>query len=179
MMAHEHNRPGLPSPFLMNHAGLLPKGRVLDVAMGRGRNAIYLAGLGFEVEGVDISHEALNDAFASAKAAGVCIRIREMDLEKTGVSLGDVAFDGIICFNYLYRPLIPILKNALRPGGVMVYETYIVDQVKFGRPRNPKHLLKHNELLEFFRDFRVLQYREGIFEHRKAVAGIVCEKNQA
>jgi len=58
----------------------------------------------------------------------------------------------------------------------MVYETYIVDQARFGRPRNPKHLLQHNELLEFFYDFRCLRYREGILDRRKAIAGFIGTK---
>ena len=58
----------------------------------------------------------------------------------------------------------------------MVYETFIVDQAQFGKPRNPDHLLKHNELLHTFRDFRVLRYREGIVEGKKAVASIVAQK---
>ena len=98
-----------------------------------------------------------------------------MDLEKD-VSLPQEVFDVIVCFNYLHRPLIPQLKGALRLGGMMVYETYIVDQAQFGRPKNPKHLLKHNELLKLFHDFRCLRYREGILERRKAIAGFIGTK---
>ena len=58
----------------------------------------------------------------------------------------------------------------------MVYETFIVDQTQFGKPRNTEYLLKHNELLNMFRNFRCLYYREGIVESRKAVASIIAEK---
>jgi len=68
------------------------------------------------------------------------------------------------------------MKEALRTGGMIVYETYIVDQAWFGRPRSPDHLLEQNELLQMFREFRCLRYREGIIESRKALAGIVAEK---
>ncbi|MHA1879395.1 MAG: hypothetical protein ACTSYG_03275, partial [Candidatus Heimdallarchaeota archaeon] len=64
-----------------------------------------------------------------------------------------------------------------RTGGMVVYETFIVDQARFGKPKNSDHLLKHNELLDLFRDFRCLRYREGIFESRKAIASIIAEKN--
>ena len=175
MMSHAHPRFGRPSSFLVDYVDLLPKGRVLDVAMGRGRNAVYLAGLGFIVEGIDISREALDAAGALAEESNVSVDLHLMDLEKD-VSLPKNAFDVIICFNYLHRPLIPQLIGSLRLGGVMVYETYIVDQARFGRPGNPEHLLKHNELLEFFRDFRCLRYREGILEHRKAMAGFIGTK---
>ena len=175
MMAHAHDRGGRPSSFLVDHIDLLPEGRVLDVATGRGRNAVYLARQGFEVEGIDISHEALDAARQLAEASGVSLTLHLMDLEND-VSLPEEAFDAVICFNYLHRPLIPLLKLALRPGGMMVYETYIVDQARFGKPRNPKHLLKHNELLKCFQDFRCLRYREGILEHRKAIAGFIGTK---
>ena len=172
MMAHVHHRAGRPSPFLVENIDLLPKGRVLDVAMGRGRNAVYLASQGFEVEGVDISPEAVAAALDQARKSGVRLKVRLEDLEKDVIIEKDV-YDVIICFNYLYRPFIPTIKEALRTGGMLVYETYIVDQAQFGRPRNPKHLLKHNELLDLFRDFRCLRYREGIVERRKAIAGFI------
>ena len=70
----------------------------------------------------------------------------------------------------------PQIKEGLRTGGMVVYETYLIDQPQFGKPRNPDYLLKHNELLDIFRGFRCLRYREGIIENRKAVAGIVAEK---
>ena len=175
MMAHVHHRGGEPSAFLVENIDLLPEGCALDVAMGRGRNAVYLASRGFEVEGVDISAEALEAAKALARKSGVRLKARLKDLEKD-VFIEKDAYDLIICFNYLYRPLIPVLKAALRMGGMLVYETYIVDQTQFGRPRNPKHLLKHNELLDLFRDFRCLRYREGILERRKAVAGFIGMK---
>ena len=175
MMSHVHYREGRPSSFLVDHMALLPEGRVLDVAMGRGRNAVFLALEGFEVEGIDISGEALDAARQLADASNVSLTLHAMDLEND-VTLPDEAFDVVICFNYLHRPLIPLLKGALRPGGMMVYETYIVDQARFGKPRNPKHLLKHNELLKCFRDFRCLRYREGILAHRKAIAGFIGTK---
>ena len=81
----------------------------------------------------------------------------------------------IICFNYLQRSLMPQIKEGVRRGGMVVYETFIVDQARFGRPRNPDHLLGHNELLDMFRDFYCLRYREGIMGE-KAVASIVARR---
>ncbi len=72
--------------------------------------------------------------------------------------------------------MMPQMKNWVKSGGMLVYETFIVDQAQFGRPRNPEHLLKHNELLHIFQDFRVLLYREGVVESKKAVASIVAQK---
>jgi tellurite methyltransferase len=164
-----------PSQFLVDNVELLPKGRVLDVAMGSGRNAVYLAKLGFEVEGIDISAEAVDNAMTSARQNHIDLNAKVKDLEKNH-KIEKGAYDIIICFNYLQRSLMPQIKEGLRSGGMVVYETYLIDQPRFGKPRNPDYLLKHNELLDIFRGFRCLRYREGIIENRKAVAGIVAEK---
>lgn len=164
-----------PSQFLAENIDLLPKGRVLDVAMGSGRNALYLAQVGFQVTGVDISHEAVALGLENAKEYGVDLAAVAGDLEGD-YQIDKETYDVIICFNYLHRSLMPQIKAGIRPGGRIVYETYLVDQPQFGKPRNPDYLLKHNELLDIFRDFRCLRYREGIIENRKAVAGIVAVK---
>ncbi len=164
-----------PARFLVDNIDLLPRGRVLDVAMGAGRNSIYLAKMGYEVEGVDISREAIDEAMSLAREEGVAIRIRVEDLEQLP-DFGVEAYDVVICFNYLQRSLIPRMKHWLKPGGMLVYETFIVDQVRFGKPKNPDHLLKHNELLRMFGDFRVLRYREGIIDGKAAVASILAQK---
>jgi len=174
-MTCNHEDSLAPAQFLVENIELLPKGRVLDVAMGSGRNAIYLAGMGFDVEGVDISSEAVNSALEWAKRVGVTIQAQVAGLEG-GYNIRKSAYDVIICFNYLQRSLMPQIKDGVRKGGMVVYETYIVDQARFGKPKNPDYLLKHNELLDIFRDFCCLRYREGIVEGRKAVASIVAEK---
>jgi tellurite methyltransferase len=174
-MNHQHDRSLDPARFLIENLEILPRGRALDVAMGTGRNAIYLAKEGFEVEGIDISSEAVRVALDRARSAGVSLKARVADLE------GDYpiergAYDVILCFNYLQRSLIPRIKEGLRVGGMVVYETFIVDQARFGKPKNPDYLLKHNELLEMFRDFRCLRYREGLIAQEKAVASIIAQK---
>lgn len=174
-MIHIHEESLEPAQFLVENMGLLPRGRVLDVAMGNGRNAIYLAKAGFEVEGVDMSSEAVNTALESSRKAGVTIGAYVADLE-SNYQIKKSAYDVIICFNYLQRSLIPQIKDGLKRGGMVVYETFIIDQAQFGRPRNPDYLLKHNELLDMFHDFRCLRYREGIIENKKAVASIIAQK---
>jgi tellurite methyltransferase len=170
-----HQNPN-PSQWLVDNIDLLPvQGKALDVAMGNGRNAIYLAKKGLEVEGIDISEDAVASALELAKDNGVNIAASVADLEN-GYRLTENGYDIIICFNYLHRPLIEQIKDALKPCGFIVYETYIIDQAIFGKPRNPEHLLRHNELLDMFRDFRVLRYREGIIEESKAMASLVAQK---
>ncbi len=173
--AHEH---GLePSALLVENLSLLPRGLALDVAMGSGRNSVYLAENGFEVEGIDSSKDAISRAIEAARQAGVTINARVADLE-SGPQIQRDRYDVIICFNYLQRSLIPEIKDGIKEGGVVVYETFTIDQKQFGHPRNPDYLLKYNELLEMFRDFRCLRYHEGIYDEIKAVAGIVAQKIQ-
>jgi 2-polyprenyl-3-methyl-5-hydroxy-6-metoxy-1,4-benzoquinol methylase len=177
-MADISHKKRTPSRFLIENIGLLPpKGRVLDIAMGRGRNSIYLAEIGFQVEGVDISPQAVESAMESARESGVEIDGLVADLEGD-YRIAKDAYDVIVCFNYLQRSLIPDIKNGTREGGVVVYETFNIDQTQFGKPRNPDHLLKHNELPDIFRDFRCLRYHEGITDGRKSVAGIVAVKSE-
>ena len=141
-----------PSRFLFDHIALLPKGRVLDVAMGRGRNALFLSRMGFEVEGVDISPEAVNIALEFARQDDINLKATVADLEGN-YQIAKGAYDVIVCFNYLQRSLIAQIKEGLRLGGMVVYETYTVDQPRFGKPKNPEYLLKYNELLDMFREF--------------------------
>ena len=150
---------------------------MLDVAMGGGRNSVYLAAKGFQVNGVDNSQEAIDKANKLAREKQVNITTHLVDLERE-FFIEEATYDVIICFNFLQRSLIPYIKNGVRTNGIIVYETYIVDQVQFGKPTNPDYLLKHNELLDFFRDFRCLRYHEGIMETGRAVAGIIIKKGE-
>ncbi len=165
-----------PAKFLTDNIDLLPRGKALDIAMGSGQNAVYLAGKGFEVEGVDISPQAVADTLILARKQGVKIDAKVADLEADYI-IKKAHYDVIICFHYLQRSLFPQIKEGLKPGGMVVYETFIVDQARlFGKPRNPDFLLKHNELLNLFRDLRCLRYREGVIDGKQAIASIVAEK---
>ncbi len=164
-----------PAEFLVQNVELLPKGRVLDVAMGSGRNAIYLAKVGFNVEGVDKSSKAVNIVLELARKAEVNIKAQVSDLEGHYPIEKD-AYEVIMCFNYLQRSLIPQIKDGLKKGGMVVYEIFIMDQARFGKPKNPDYLLKHNELLDIFRGFWCLRYREGIVKGPKAIVSIIAQK---
>ena len=167
-----------PSPFLAENIDLLPKGKAFDVAMGGGRNAVFLAQQGFIVEGVDKSPKAIEAAMELARDLNVTIKAEVADLE-SNYDIQELSYDVIICFNYLQRSLMAQIKSGLKKGGVVVYETYIIDQLRFGRPTNPDHLLDRNELLKIFHDFRCLRYREGVIKGPKglkAIASIVAQK---
>jgi 2-polyprenyl-3-methyl-5-hydroxy-6-metoxy-1,4-benzoquinol methylase len=136
-----------------------------------------MASKGFQVEGIDISGKAIDTAKKLAHDNNVKINAHIVDLEKD-TFIEKNRYDVIVCFNFLQRSLIPAIREGIRPGGVIVYETYIVDQARFGRPTNPEYLLKHNELLDLFKGFRCLRYHEGIYADKKAVAGIIAKKQQ-
>lgn len=168
-----------PSQFLVENVDLLPKGgRALDVAMGSGRNAVYLASLGFEVTGVDISPAACEKALEAAREAGVRIEVVCADVASWEVP--ESVFDVVINFNFLDRSLCPRLASALRPGGVLVFETFTVEQRQFGwGPSREEFLLQPGELPGLFGGLEVLVYREGIQETewgKKAAAGLVARK---
>jgi len=162
----EARGPDTPASFLRQvfegDVWQLPRGRALDIACGQGRNSLYLAERGFEVVAMDISAVALNEARKRAELKQLRIDWRQTDLE--AVRLDEAAYDLIVNFNYLQRSLIPQIKRAVKHGGYIIFETYLIDQMAIGHPKNPDYLLRHNELLEHFREFRILGYREGKFK---------------
>lgn len=133
-----------PSPWLVRWAGLIPPGRaVLDLACGDGRHAVYLAGLGHAVSAVDIDLGLSDPARATPG-----IEWLQADLEGAPWPFAARRFGAIVVSRYLYRPLFDIVFDSLESGGVLIYETFALGQAKYGRPRNPAHLLLPGELLE-------------------------------
>ncbi len=167
-----------PVEFLKDNVELLPKGRAIVLAMGEGRNAVFLAQNGFEVEGCDISTNALEKARKLALERGVNLKAFEADLDN--YQLPRKSYDVVACFYYLQRDLIPQMKVALKPGGMVIMETYTKDNLKYGfsGPRNPEYLLDTNELLHLFSDLKVILYREMVVEGRKAVASIIAQNTK-
>ena len=144
---------------------------MLDLACGAGRNARHLARLGYQVEAVD------RDSAALATLAGVDrISTRCADLEAAPWPYGADRFDGIVATNYLYRPLLPALLDALRPGGVVIYETFALGNEKLGRPSNPDFLLRPDELLHWVKGrLSVLAFEQGSIERpAPAVIQRIC-----
>ena len=145
-----------PSPWVLRFAGLIPAGgSVLDVACGAGRNLRALAGRDRQLHGVDRDTRAFDALRAIAT-------MRAADLEAAPWPYGAQRFDALIVTNYLWRPLLPTLLDALAPGGVLIYETFADGQQDIGRPRNPDHLLRRAELLDWARPrLRVVAFEDG------------------
>lgn len=168
-----------PNPFLKKHIHLLPRGTALDIATGEGRNAVFLAQHGFEVDAVDISEKGLRKAQQLAREKGAKINTFVVDLDRFQIE--KERYDIIANFYFLKRRLIPRIKKGLKKGGRVIFETYILDHRKLGTggPKQAKYFLKPNELLRFFKNFRIIFYREGIFREggkKKAVASLIAEK---
>lgn len=146
------------SSLLTRNLDLLKLGpftQVLDLACGGGRNGLWLAKQGAQVTFVDRDLSRLTDLPANCQQY-------QLDLEtEPPPALAAQLFDIVMVFNYLHRPLIEQIKQAIKPGGILVYETFITTQARYGRPKNPDFLLHSNELLERFDDFATLHYFEG------------------
>src|SRR5262249_12629623 len=123
-----------PSSFLKEifeaDSRSVPKGRALDMATGKGRNAIFLAKRGFQVVEINISPVALEMARRTAQEKCLAIDWQEADLER--IELPKEYYDLVVNLNYLQRSLVPQIKKTLKPGGWVIFETYLTDQSKIG-----------------------------------------------
>jgi len=161
------------SAWVKRFAPLLPAtGEVLDLACGGGRHARLLATLGHRVEAVD------RDAAALAQLAGIPgITVRVADLEHAAWPYVGRRFAGIVVTNYLHRPLLPLIEGALADDAVLIYETFMQGNERFGRPSNPDFLLQSQELLQMAlaAGLRVVAYEEGeVAQPRPAVVQRLC-----
>jgi SAM-dependent methyltransferase len=131
----------------------------LDVASGRGRYACLLAEAGYETFAVDCDVERLRAAGREAGSRGRRLRSWAADLERQ--PLPAARFDLVVCVRYLQRNLFPALRRTLRPGGILLYETFTTGQLAHGTgPRSPDHLLQPGELRALFADWDLLEYEE-------------------
>jgi SAM-dependent methyltransferase len=138
---------------------MVPRGaRVLDLACGRGRHARLFALQGARVTALDRDEAALA---ALRQVQGVTAQVCDVEAEPWPFEAG--AFDAIVVTNYLHRPLFPQILASLAPAGVLLYETFMLGNEKFGRPSNPAFLLRSNELLQVLGDgFQVVAFEQGL-----------------
>jgi len=167
-----------PVELLRKNVALLPNGKALDLAAGEGRNAVFLAKNGFEVDAVDLSPVGLRKAEALAAEREVRINTIVADLED--YDLGTSRYDVVTNLYYLQRSLIPRIKRALKPGGVVVFEMYTVDNLTIPGSHGPKDralLLEPGELRRMFDDFETLHGSETK-DDKRAVASLVARKKE-
>jgi len=154
-----------PTALLAEWMPKLPRGRALDVACGAGRNSIYLAANGWQVDAVDISPVGLERARQSAAQRGVEVHWIQADLEedpRTVLPMGP--YDLILLARYVNPAVYPPLVERLACNGILLCEQHIVSPEDVIGPKNPAFRLQHNELLRAVAGFdgRVLYYREGV-----------------
>ncbi len=163
-----------PAAWLIENADLLPRGgKVLDVACGRGRHALLLSSAGFDVHAIDRDPDAIAFLQATAERLRLSLTCEVVDLETDLPAALPGPCDAVLVFNYLHRPLMPVLAAALAPGGRLFYETFTVQQAERGHPKNPDFLLAAGELSRLMAPLKVLRSREGEFDGRW-VASVVA-----
>jgi rhodanese-related sulfurtransferase len=167
-----------PSDWLLANADLLPRGgTALDVACGRGRHALLLASAGFRVRAIDADAGRIEALRTLADRWRLEVDAAVEDLERGVPAIAEGAFDLVLVFNYLHRPLMPAIVGAVAPGGLLFYETFTVDQAARGRPTSPAHLLEHGELPQLVPPLTVIRARDGEVSGRM-MAGIVARKDR-
>jgi SAM-dependent methyltransferase len=171
-----------PTPFLaevLSDAHAPRGGRAADAACGSGRDATFLALAGFETVGIDILPDALEKARELAESARRSLPALDVplwvraDLERAW-PFRAATLDLVVCVRFLWRPLLPALAAALRPGGSLVYETFTIHQRRHGKPSHPDHLVAPGELAERFAalGLEIVRHREGDPEEGPALASL-------
>ena len=154
-----------PSAWVARWAPLITQGTVLDLACGSGRHANFFLSKGFSVVAVDREAQIIPGA-----------RFIRADLESGSPwPLPGERFEGVVVTNYLNRKIFPEILRALKPQGVLIYETFMVGNERFGKPSNPEILLRPGELLESFQGLTVMGFEEGeVAEPKPAMIQRLC-----
>ena len=172
-----------PTAYLKDKLSLLKKGKALVLAMGEGRNAVYLAENGFDVTGVDLSEVGIEKCARLAEERGVEVNSIVADL--TDYDMGTEQYDLITNFYFYDKSILPRVIDSLKPGGMFIFETYSRDHPKHSKfgPKNPNYLVKPNELLEIFQSLRILYYEdtvteldEGMHKGKAALIRLIAKK---
>ena len=142
--------------------------------MEKAETLFFAASLGYDVMGLDISEMGLKKALHLAREKNLHINTLASDLDD--FEFEENAFDLVLCFNFLDRKLFPGIRKTLKPGGLVVYETFTLDHLKYTDFKR-EWVLETNELLKEFHSFRVLRYRE-VDRDEKGFASLVARKKE-
>ncbi|MFZ6850093.1 class I SAM-dependent methyltransferase [Undibacterium sp. RuRC25W] len=168
------------SPWVKRFVSLAPAGQILDLACGYGRHASWLLSEGNEVVALDRNTEMLSEL--ERQGARIVLHDLEPDAETADWPFADNLFAAIIVCNYLHRPLFPHLLASLKPGGILIYETFALGNALFGKPSNPHFLLKPGELFHQMASnpsvaMQVIAYEEGFIQDPKpAMVQRICSR---
>ncbi|QOP45772.1 class I SAM-dependent methyltransferase [Sulfurimonas paralvinellae] len=160
-------------PIIEKYIDLANKGRALDIACGQGRNTHFIAEKGFEVDAVDLSDYALSCVRDEPNIHKIEADLDEYNLEKN-------KYDLVVNMNYLNRRFYHQIKEALKPDGLVIFETFIIAHGDFDNPQNPEYLLRKNELLHTFISLDIIYYEEhddiNLRGEKTRVASLVAQK---
>lgn len=168
--------PKPPARWLRRWSRVVARGRVVDLGMGLGGNALYLAARGASVLGIDISEHAVRAQRQAALNRGLGIELIVADLDVFPLPVN--RFDAVLCFFFLNRPLFPQIRKCLKPGGVFLMETFVTDPQRPDKDQ-PRYRLAEKELLTAFGDWEVLDHAEGVHPespHSQAATARICAR---
>ena len=173
---------GYPSPLLTEFLDWAPGGRAIEVAAGTGRNALFLAERGYDVDALDVSQSALSQAERAAEERSLSVNWIHADAGTH--SFPDQAYDVAVVSFYHDPALVPKLIDALAPGGVLLYEHHVRTSEDVERGPGDEHRYRPNELLRSALGLTVLNYSEVVREFEAgeragttgAIASLVAQK---
>lgn len=154
-----------PHDLLVNFHNLLHGKRVVDIAMGKGTDALYLASQDIAVTGLERSGEAIRLARGAMMDQGLSMNIIQGDANELPFKKG--SFGGAIIFFFLLREIARDISEMLETGGILIYETFLKRQNEVDRQRNPAFLLDDGELPGLFPGFEPIYYKEGAHYRRE------------
>jgi SAM-dependent methyltransferase len=178
---HRGKPAGEPEPFLVEMIPRISRGCIaLDVAAGRGRNALAMARARIRVVAVDFSEPAMHVLADAARRERFAVWPVVANLDS--FHLKHESLDAIVNINFLDRALFPEFSRALRAGGVLIADTFTNEQASLGHPKNPRFLLGHGELKELVAGLDIEHYREGLMSYSDGAkafrASIVARKGK-
>jgi len=160
------------SAWVKRWSHLVPsKSHVLDVGCGHGRHMRWFAQLGHTVTGVDRSPEAIEAVAGVGEGVLADIENGPWPLVQAGKVK---TFNAVVVTNYLWRPLFPVLRQSVAPGGVLIYETFATGNETVGKPSRPDFLLRPGELLREFAGLRVVAFEDGFLDDSPRFVQRIC-----
>ncbi len=172
-----------PNTFLKQQIALIEKKivykenkRVLDIACGSGREAVFLAKRRWQVSAVDHLPAAVERCRQFANFQKVKVDLHCHDVTNDNSIFAADAFDLVIMFRFLHRPLFPLIQKCLKPGGIFMGETFSTEGAKFSKPRRQSLLLKKNELTKFFNAWKIIIEHKRLLNDGRTMVGGIYQK---
>ncbi|KUJ75193.1 hypothetical protein AVO42_07535 [Thiomicrospira sp. XS5] len=149
--------------------------RLWDIGCGGGRDAVYMAQQGFEVTAIDQQDAVLSRARRFSDRQGVSVHWKGCSVNEADC-LPNETVEVVVMMRYLNRDLFPRLRQAIRPGGFVVMQTFIEGVEAFGSPKNPNFILKRGELAKTFSDFTIIVDKIDTLKDGRPVSSFIAQK---